>query len=302
MSSVASISTYSLFALAATGSGTWTRFPKSTCSVGRRGSIMVPDMTTGNRARPIELNRDAAYTVGGDIQMQATPANLLYLLPYLSGDATSPFVNAEPSGGLLSTFQIAIDKGGQEHSYYGCVIDRATFSFNRGDFIQSTWSVEGIYETVGGSAARTRAQLAALSVSLSPPFVFYDAMVTVDAVGYSFAQASLTIDNVLEKNQFFGGSQVRASLPTTDLQVGISLMVPYNSTNKALYDLVGASGAEVVLTATNGSNIFAITLNAVQFPAQPIDDPSRGEVMLSLNGTCGSSAGESVYSIAVTAA
>jgi hypothetical protein len=299
MSSVASISTFTTFALAATGSTTFSRFPKSSCSIGRRGSLMVPDMSTGNRARPVELNRDAAYTVGGDISLNATPANLLYLLPYLTGDATSPFINGDPSGGLLPTFQVAIDKIAQAHSYSGLTVDRLSMSFTRGGFIDTVYSCEGIDEAIGVSAARSQAQLAALSTSLSPPFVFHDCVVTVGGSSYSFAQANLTIDNMLEKNQFFGGSQVRASLPTTDLQVGITLLVPYNATNKALYNLVGAAGAAVVLTATNGSNTLSITLPAVQFPASPIDDPSRGEIMLGLNGTASSSAGGSVYSIAV---
>lgn len=299
MSSTASISTYTKFALAATGSSTFTRFPKSSCNVSKRSQIMVPDMSTGNRARPIELNREAAFSIGGQISLQATPANLNYLLPYLSGDLTSPYANTEPTDGLLPTFQIAIDKLAQAHSYSGCTVDRLTATFNRGDFINLSFDIEGINEAVGGSAARTQAQLAALSPSLSPPFVFYDAVVTVGGVSYSFASAVLVIDNVLEKNQWFGGSQVRASLPTTDLQVSIALSVPYNATNKALYD-TGATSAAVVLTATNGANSVAITLPAVQFPAQPKDDPNRSEMLMSLNGTCGSSAGGAVYSIAVS--
>jgi len=299
MSSAANISTYSIFALAATGSSTFSRFPKSSCSIGKRGSIAVPDMSTGNRARPIEINRAAPYSVGGDISLQATPAFLTYMLPYITGDSSSPYTNQEPSGGLLSTFQVAMDKGAQAHSYSGCVVDRFSLNFSRGDFVQLVLGVEGIDEAVGVSAARSQAQLAALTPSYSPPFMFHDATVTIGGTSYSFAGGSLSIDNVLEKNQFFGGSSVRASLPTTDLVVGITLSTPYNSTNKALYD-TGATDAAVVLTATNGAHTLSITLGAVQFPAQPIDDPNRAETMLPLIGTCGSPNGAAVYSITIS--
>lgn len=299
MSSAASMGVYTKIALAATGSSSWSRFPKLSCSVAKRGGLVIPDMTTGKRARPVEINRSAPYTVGGDLSFNCTPALLNYTLPYLTGDPSSPFVNQEPAGALLPTFQLAMDKGGQMHSYSGLAVDRGVFSFNRGELLSCALSLEGIDEAVGGSSALSLSALNALSPSLSAPYIFYDAVVTVGGTSYAFMGGTFSIDNMLDKNQFYGGSQVRSSLPSTDLHVSVSLSVPYNSTNKALYD-TGATDAAVVITATNGSNVFAITLPSVQFPAQPIGDPGRGEIVLPLEGTASSSAGGSVFSITHT--
>ena len=217
MSTALSVGAYTKWAVAPTGSSTYTRFPKTTCNLAKHATLAIPEMTTGTRARPQELNRESPYTISGDIGFNATPALLAYFLPLISGDTGSPWINTDPAGGLGPTFKVAMNKQGQMHSWSGLVVDRAVFSFAKGELCSVMLSIEGIDEQIGGSADLTSSALNALSVSLSPPYIFHDAALTVGGTSYAFTNCTVVIDNHTEKNQFFGGSRTRASLPWMDL-------------------------------------------------------------------------------------
>lgn len=296
MSSAASITTYQRVAFRANGSGSWSCFPRVGFDVSKKGGIIVPDVTTGVRARLAEHNRDAPYAVNGSIVLPWTPAIAAFFLPYITGDASSPYTNQEPSGGLLPLFEAAVNRIAQVHNPTSCVVSRATMTFQRGQVVQMALDVEALDEAIDAGSSINAAAINALTISLSPPYIFSDCVITVGGTTYPVSGGSITFDNVIEAGRWLSGSLTRDSLPSTDLRVTLNLTMPYNSSTKALYN-TGTDGAAVVLTITNGAHVSTFTFPEVEFPANPPTDGNRSETELVLAGEAFSAAAGSVYSI-----
>lgn len=296
MSSAASITTYQRVAFRANGSGSWSCFPRVGFDVSKKGGIIVPDVTTGVRSRLAEHNRDAPYAVNGPIVLPWTPAIASFFLPYITGDASSPYTNQEPSGGLLPLFESAVNRISQVHNPTSCVVSRATWSFQRGQVVNVAMDIEALDEAIDSGSSINAAAINALSISLSPPYIFSDCVLTIGGTTYPISGGSITFDNVIEAGRWLSGSLIRDSLPSTDLRVMVNVNMPYNSATKALYN-TGIDGAAVVLTMTNGSAVSTFTFPEVEFPANPPTDGNRTETELTLSGEAFSASSGNVYSI-----
>jgi len=242
---------------------------------GKRGTVIVLEGVRGTRSRIVERTRDGLYTVGGVLQLQPCYLDLDTILPLIAGGTKS--TNNIPFTELLPTFYVGIDKGAAQYLYSGCKTSVAVFSGSTGNPLSLQWGIEGLTETPG-----TISGLTALTPSVVTPYMFHDAVLTIASTSYEFRECQVSIDHHLILDRFMN-SQSRTELPETDRTVTVALSLPYNSTTLALYD-TGVTSAAVVLTWTNGSLFFKITLPAVQFPAQPPQMPARGEAMLPLVG------------------
>jgi hypothetical protein len=92
----------------------------------------------------------------------------------------------------------------------------------------------------------------------------------------------ITIDNAIDRDRFFN-SQTATALPPMDRHVTMELSAPYGDAS-ALYGM-GAAGAAVVATFTNGGAVLTMTAGRVAFPRKSPGVPGRQEIMLPLHGT-----------------
>jgi hypothetical protein len=122
----------------------------------------------------------------------------------------------------------------------------------------------------------------AVLMSMQVPYVLMDAVLTNGGTSYQFAEMEVTVDNALKKDRFMN-SITRTDLPALDRMVSVSLRHPYTSDTIGLYDNNVTSNA-VIITFTNGANVFTINMPAIQFPTIPPDMPGREEIILPLNG------------------
>jgi hypothetical protein len=161
-------------------------------------------------------------------------------------------------------------------------VDKATFKCSQGGILELTLDIEGKTESIYAAAS-----FPSLTMSTQAPYVFTDATVSHGGTAYQFREVELVIDNMLKKDRFMN-SVSRTDIPALDRVVSLSLSHPYTSDTIALYD-TGATGAQVVLTFTNGGSSIAFTMVYVQFPAESPDTPGRDEILLPLKGIARSS-------------
>lgn len=269
------ITTYSKIAISQTNPPTTTFEYQGGLNFGKRGVVMETGGTRGTRSHVVERTRNGIYTVGGVVNLQPGPAELDILLPLIAGGSKS--TNTIPLAETLPYFYVGIDKRAQQYLYDGCKVASATFSGSQGNFLNLALAIEGKTETPG-----TITGLSASVPSLATPYVFHDAAITIGGTTYYFKEFSHTLDNGLILDRFMN-SVTRTDIPEGDRHAGISLSHPFTADTLALYD-TGVTSAAVVITLTNGSLFFKITMPAVQFPALPPDMPGRNELLLPLNG------------------
>lgn len=269
------ITTYSKIAISQSNPPTTTFEYQGGLNFGKRGSVMETGGTRGTRSHVVERTRNGIYTVGGTVNLQPGPAELDILLPLIAGGTKS--ANNIPITETLPYFYVGVERLAQQYLYDGCKVASATFSGSTGNFLNLALAIEGKTETPGAITG-----LSASVPSLATPYVFHDAALTIGGTTYQFKEFSYTHDNGLILDRFMN-SVTRTDIPEGDRHVSVSLSAPFTSDTIGLYD-TGATSAAVVITLTNGTLFFKITMPAVQFPAIPPDMPGRNELLLPLNG------------------
>jgi hypothetical protein len=229
----------------------------------------------GTRSEPIERTRDGLIRVAGSIALHATPSMLDLVLPRIMGAAESTDVFAVAE--TLPEFDVLIDRVARRFVYGACKVSRATFRASAGGALELDLEINGKTETVSATA------FPSITAPTDPPYIWSDAVCTVEGSARIVTQWELTIDNQLEAR--FSNSQNATSIHTQGRVVTVSMTVPYTSDEIDLYGIAasGASGATFVLT--NGGRSLTFTVGALMVADSSPVVGGPGEVLLQLSGT-----------------
>ena len=241
----------------------------------------------GTRSMPIERTRDGTVRINGTIAFHATPAMLDLLLPRIMGSAevADLFAVAE----TLPEFDVLIERVAKRFVYAGCKVARATFRATAGGALELDLEITGKSETVSATA------FPAITAPTDPPYIWADAVCTVEGSARVVTRWELSIDNQL--NARFSNSNTATDIHTQGRVVTVSMTVPYTSDEVDLYNInsSGASGATFVLTNGGRSITFTIGALAVADSSPVVGGP--GEILLEMNGIAKSSGSTKELSI-----
>jgi hypothetical protein len=241
----------------------------------------------GTRSMPIERTRDGTVRINGTIAFHATPAMLDLLLPRIMGSAevADLFAVAE----TLPEFDVLIERVAKRFVYAGCKVARATFRATAGGALELDLEITGKSETVSATAFPT------ITAPTDPPYIWSDAVCTVEGSARVVTRWELSIDNQL--NARFSNSNTATDIHTQGRVVTVSMTVPYTSDEVDLYGInsSGASGATFVLTNGGRSITFTIGALAVADSSPVVGGP--GEILLEMNGIAKSSGSTKELSI-----
>jgi hypothetical protein len=241
----------------------------------------------GTRSMPIERTRDGTVRINGTIAFHATPAMLDLLLPRIMGSAevADLFAVAE----TLPEFDVLIERVAKRFVYAGCKVARATFRATAGGALELDLEITGKSETVSATAFPT------IAAPNDPPYIWSDAVCTVEGSARVVTRWELSIDNQL--NARFSNSNTATDIHTQGRVVTVSMTVPYTSDEVDLYGInsSGASGATFVLTNGGRSITFTVGALAVADSSPGVSGP--GEILLEMNGIAKSSGSTKELSI-----
>lgn len=231
----------------------------------------------GLRGEQSERIRQANFSVGGSISMQACPEELAALLPWGMGAVASgtTFALAES----LPERYVTIDRSAKVFTYDGVKVNSLMFEASEGSPLGQTWDLVGKTETVANSGT-----FPSLTNTLTAPFMFHDAAVTIAGNTEAIKSFRLGINNNLVVA--YNNSQSASFIVAGERQVMLELTTPYSSSETDLYELATA-GVAVSIVLTNGNYSITFTIPKWQVPVQSPSIAGKGsEVGLSLAGIC----------------
>ena len=264
MVSTPSMGHASAFAIGAEANGANSRgFDFISCTLGKQGSLIVPEGIRGSRSRREEGVCAGTYTVGGQVVLEPRPDDLAVLFPYILG-TNSALTNT------IGDFFCFIDRVGDVYDYVGCKVNMATFRSAPNGTVQLVLDIQG--KTEGTTLAAMHAN-AASNLSVLAPYVHHQGVLTLGNAAYEYSNAELVIDNALLLDRF-NNSQTRDALPESDRIITFRCDNPFSSVEAAvLYDI---SVAGILLNSwviTNGN--YSCTFDFTNLKA-PANSPEIG--------------------------
>ena len=206
-----------------------------------------------------------------------TSVELSVLLPWaFGGTPTGSGTVTYPLGNATPTQFIGFDpNAGAMWLLAGVAVDEAKFRATQGEALEVDLSMVGQDYAVSGSFPNL-----ALDTS-TQPFLFTDATLTVGADTVQARELELTVANGIDRGRFFN-SRTLTALNKLSRKVSLKLSVPFGP----FTDLfgIGAVGATVTATFTNGSAVLTFSLGSVRFTPRSPESPFQQEVMLTLDG------------------
>ena len=229
----------------------------------------------GTRSHPAERTRDGVSRVGGEIRLHATPALLDLALPRILGAPET--ADLFPLAESLPEFDVLVDRVARRFLYGGCKVDKAVFLGRPGSLLELHLTIVGKSETVATAA------FPAVAPPIDLPYVFQDAVVTIQGVPRQILGFQLTIDNRLAAR--FTNSSTATDVSATDRIVTLACTTPFTSSEVDLYGANAAGAGAAQLTFTNGGVSLSFTMPRVQFADRSPAVAGRDEIVLHLLGT-----------------
>lgn len=257
------------------------------CDVSSERELIRNEGLRGTRLHPVSRVRQGRLMCGGVLEFEPTysdmrPGSGFGILRHMIGDeaGVGPYTYSV-SDTQPDVFQFIVDKVAKVITYLGARTSRVTFRSSAGQPLSCSWEIEALSESVGAAAS-----FASLTIPNVPPFVWHDAVVTLNGTGYQCMDWEMTLDWALKTDRWVN-SQTRTDLPSMDCTVTTRFTVPYTSDTTGLYDLftessevaTGVAGS-VAFTKSSTSVTFAWT--GLLFPMQKIVVPGRDEIVMSL--------------------
>lgn len=235
---------------------------------------------TGSRQMPQARVRELSRAVQGNLMLTPTPLELDALLAWalsVSKDGSNDYILPESHASAKS---LRVDRDGIYKTYSGCVVSNITFQCAEGSFLDVSASVVGVDEATATNDPNVDGGGTIIAVTGSP-YTINDCVLTVAGTTYEFRQFSLSIDHRLEVRN--NNSITPSNIRSTGMMVGVQVSMPLGDAH-AIYGS-GATGAAIVATFTNGSDIFRATLPAVVFPKPPLELGTSQMMNYQLRGT-----------------
>ena len=210
------------------------------------------------------VRRTQRYTQG-TLQFAPVATELDALLPWILGAAE--VADAFDLAETVPARYIKTYRDGTKHLYNGLKVNSATFRAAEGGPLTLSVDVLGVDEATDADTTETDA-----INDDAGPYVLSDCVLSVGGSSYSFRGIEIAIQNSLEMK--FNNSVTPSAIHATDLNVQVSLTLPYGDAS-ALYG-TAVSGVAVVATFTNGNRSIAFNLAGVAAPKTQLPIGGRG--------------------------
>ncbi len=233
--------------------------------------------TRGKYTKDTARVRKNMTRVQPTLKTHPTSLELSVLLPWaLGGTPTGSGTVTYPLGDTPPTQFVGFDpNAGAMWLLSGVAVDEAKFKGTQGEALEVEFSMVGQDYSVSGF-------FPSLSLDLSTqPFLFTDCVLTIGSDAVQAKEFELSIANGIDRSRFFN-SRTLTTLNKLTRKVSVRLAVPFGP----FTDLfgIGAVGAAVNATFTNGNAVLSFALGSVRFNPKSPESPFQQEVMLTLEG------------------
>ncbi|HEV3343010.1 MAG TPA: phage tail tube protein [Pirellulales bacterium] len=255
-----------------------------------RSRVMTEGLR-GTRQRIHETTGDGMITIAGDVEIIPTYTPLAAMLPFIMGGTktgssnpyTYPFAETNTNyGSGLQGFYVTSDRKAKVFTYAGVNVAKAVFSAQQGQAMKLALSLLAQTETVGASGT-----FPSLTYPTDSPFMWSNAVLTLNAVTRAVKDWTLTIDNHPLTDRF-NNSQTATQFPFADFTVTLDCTLPFTADEVDLYNvaLLADVGATLVLTDTDSvggpgniaQHTLTFTLAKMDWPAETPIITGRGEI------------------------
>jgi len=236
------------------------------CSVGSKESLLQRNGIRGTRAKFDTDMRKGPQRIGGTITLEPSYTNLNVLMYLAVGTVAN---TAED----LPAFNTVVCRGGVGNSIYtACKVSRLTISGTQGGIVSASVDVVGCTEVSGGVVDAPNSGI---------PYIMADMALNLAATLRDIQNFTLVIDNHIDAERFLNANTLGQVVPL-DRTVSLSVTLPYNDANAALYNQA-VGGAAGKLALNNGTNGMSMSFGRLQLPAESVDIPGKTELMMQLN-------------------
>lgn len=266
----------------ATAAVATTEYEFLSCALGAERELIRNEGMRGTRLHPVSRMRKGRITPGGVVELEPTYGELRVLLPLMisveagiAGARTYTVTDTVPVA-----FQAIVERVADQKAYTQCRTSRTTWKSSPGQPLSCSWEIEALDEKASAGTP-----FSGLTISNTPPFVFHEAVLTLNSTAYHVHDWEMVVDWHLKTDRWVN-SQTRTDLPSMDFSCITRFTLPYTSDTTGLYDLF--TEASEIATGVTGSIVFTKGGTALTFawvgllmPAQrsPVI-PSRDEIVL----------------------
>lgn len=227
----------------------------------------------GTRSLYASRERIVKQWVRGPLTMNPSPTELDFWLKYaLGGEAVAGTFTLEET---IPSFYMIEDKGDTVHEWPVCYVDSLEISGAQGQPISVVAQIEGKSETKDGAA------FPSVSRATDTMYVFSDLTLTLGGTAYAVESFNFKIDNLLDKERWLN-AVTRAEIPSQGRIVSLSIRLPWDATNDALYG-VALGGIEGVLVLNNGVKTYTCTFGTLCAPKEGPQTPGRTGLRFPVN-------------------
>ncbi len=265
--------------------GTVKSFPFYRESMRYVGSVVHPQVITGDRSEHGERARKGPSMYVGDITFGVSPAEMAFWAPYFMGTVASGTTYALSANALLP-FAILIDKVTATFEFSSCYVTKALIVGKQNGpggppnylTLQLSIIAIGYQKNPSGSSA---------SISLADgsfyPMVFEDTAsgITIQSSLRETKQFAILINNFVRAR--YVNSVEPSILYPVHRQVSLQTRHPYDSATSALDAVALSASAGGTIVAANGGVSITWTFGLLQLIPQSPVVPGKVEVDLTQN-------------------
>jgi len=246
------------------------------------GSVVHPQVITGDRSEHGERARKGPSLYAGDITFGVSPAEMAFWAPYFMG-ATNSGTTFPLAANALLPFAILIDKVTAQFEFSSCYVTKALVVGKQNgpggppNFLTLQLSIIALaYQK---NPTPPTATLDALTGDLVP-LVFEDtaSAITIQSAARETKQFAILINNFVKAR--YVNSVEPSILYPLHRQVSLQTRHPYDAATSALDAVALASSAAGSIVATNGSVSVTWTFGLLQLIPQSPVVPGKVEVDL----------------------
>lgn len=262
---------------ATSGSAATNEFIFQSTNIGKTQGILDPGgIGGGTRSRRGERVINDVYTVGGQVVIRPSPADLDFLLPWILGAdeaATDTFALAE----AIKQYGVDIDKGDDAYRYALMSVNSAIFRSSKSQqFLELVLNLVGTTETAGITFPSIEG-----TITTKRPYAHLQSTLTLDGTAQPNDQVEVVIDNRLQAD-FFENSSTVVDIESGDRVITLSTSLPFDATSDELYEVaIGGLTGTNTLVYTDGTDTLTFTFENLKAATNPLEIPERpGEIRL----------------------
>jgi hypothetical protein len=227
----------------------------------------------GTRERFSNRTRPGKQSFAGPAKLQPSAEDLQFFLPQILGGAFSDGTSTVTD--TLPDMYVTVDKVAKVCTYGNVYVNKGTFTAAEGVEMSLELDLVGMSETVTNGGT-----FPSVTYNDTPPFMFYEAELTMLGTSRLIKSFTLTVDNMLEI--LYQNSITPTSIIPKDRHISFQCDVPWIDDNVDLYDQ-DPDGAAATLVLTFGSKVLTFDFGSLQVPTKNLTLPGRQALYLPID-------------------